>query len=61
MLKKVNLFLIKSVLTSISILDENWAIWKDCWLIAEVEINSFANSLIDATIQDNSKIERSDD
>ncbi len=47
------------ILMSISILDGNWVIWKDCRLIAEVKNNLFANSLIDATIQDSGKRERS--
>ena len=48
------------VLISMFILDGNWAIWRGCRLIAEVENNLFANYLIGATIQDGSKRKRSD-
>ena len=54
----VDLSLIMLVLTSISILDGNWAIWRGCRLIAEVENNLFANSLIGTT---SSKRKKSDE
>jgi len=44
----------------ISIVDGNWASKKGCIAVNKVENNIFANSLINATIQDGGKRERSD-
>ena len=62
LLEEANLPLIISVLIfmSISIVDGNWAIGKDCKAVNKVEINVFANFHIGATMQDSSKREKSD-
>ena len=49
------------MLIFISILDSNWAIGKSCKVENKVENNIFANSLIDITIQDDSKRQRSNE
>ena len=60
LLEKADLPLIMLVLTSISIVNGNWAIDKDCKVVHKVENNIFANSHIGTTIQDIDKRERSD-
>jgi len=59
LVKKVDLFLTMSLSMFMSIVDSFQAIFDDCIAVLVVENNLFTNSLIDATIQDGGKRERS--
>ena len=58
LLEEADLPLMMSISTSMSILDGKLAIVKGCELVAEVENNVFANSLMGTTMQDGGKRER---
>ena len=60
LVKKVDLFLKMSLSMFMSIVDSVQVIFDDCIVVLVVGNNLFTNSLIDATIQDGGKREKSD-